>query len=182
MQVDDLLTFRQFSKKSADDAIDVSLNMSGHADAHIVQYDEDVGRATGSVEVREDFISNLSRISQLTGEYCHERPTQRRIRYELIGFSDPIYAEAYVKMHGLDIMLGECRGRERHMVAHLSHILGRCTTRQPNCQHASESMLGLRNTRGFETCRAGVYAIAPHGFQSIKATIKVLLFPCNARL
>jgi coatomer subunit beta len=51
------------------------LNMSGHADAHIVQYDEDVGRATGSVEVREDFISNLSRISQLTGEYCHERLT-----------------------------------------------------------------------------------------------------------
>ena len=30
------------------------------------QYDEDVGR-TGSTEIREDFISNLSRISQLTG-------------------------------------------------------------------------------------------------------------------
>ncbi|KIM72791.1 hypothetical protein PILCRDRAFT_28349, partial [Piloderma croceum F 1598] len=57
-----LTTFRQFSKKSADDAIN---------------YDEDVGRTTGSTEIREDFISNLSRISQLTG------------------FSDPIYAEAY---------------------------------------------------------------------------------------
>jgi hypothetical protein len=33
------------------------------------QYDEDVGRATGSTEIREDFISNLSRISQLTGNY-----------------------------------------------------------------------------------------------------------------
>lgn len=33
-------------------------------------------------------MSNLRRISQLTG------------------FSDPIYAEAYVKMHGFDIMLG----------------------------------------------------------------------------
>jgi coatomer subunit beta len=33
-------------------------------------------------------MSNLSRISQLTG------------------FSDPIYAEAFVKMHGFDIMLG----------------------------------------------------------------------------
>lgn len=52
------------------------------------QYEEDLGRATGSVDVQEDFISNLSRISQLTG------------------FSDPIYAEAYVKMHGFDIMLG----------------------------------------------------------------------------
>ena len=31
------------------------------------QYDEDVGRATGAGEVHEDFVSNLSRISQLTG-------------------------------------------------------------------------------------------------------------------
>ena len=49
---------------------------------------EDVSKATGAGEVREDFISNLSRISQLTG------------------FSDPIYAEAYVKVHGFDILLG----------------------------------------------------------------------------
>ncbi|KIM81659.1 hypothetical protein PILCRDRAFT_50527, partial [Piloderma croceum F 1598] len=59
VQVDDPPTFRQFS---ADDAIN---------------YDEDVGRATGSTEIRERFIFNLSCISQLTG------------------FSDPIYAEAY---------------------------------------------------------------------------------------
>jgi len=49
---------------------------------------EDVSKATGAGEIREDFISNLSRISQLTG------------------FSDPIYAEAYVKVHGFDILLG----------------------------------------------------------------------------
>jgi len=49
---------------------------------------EDVSKATGAGEVHEDFISNLSRISQLTG------------------FSDPIYAEAYVKVHGFDILLG----------------------------------------------------------------------------
>jgi len=30
--------------------------------------------------------------------------------------------------------------------------------------------------------RPGVYTIAPHGFQSIKATIKVLPFPCSACL
>ncbi|KAJ7243405.1 coatomer protein [Mycena haematopus] len=99
VQVDDLLTFRQFSKKAADEAID---------------YDQDVGRAT-SGDVQEDFISNLSRISQLTG------------------FSDPIYAEAYVKMHGFDIML--------------------------------DVLLIVE--------RPSVYTIAPHGFQSIKATIKV---------
>jgi hypothetical protein len=33
------------------------------------QYNEDVGRATGSTDIREDFIYNLSRISQLTGNY-----------------------------------------------------------------------------------------------------------------
>jgi hypothetical protein len=33
------------------------------------QYDEDVGRATGGTEIPEDFISNLSRILQLTGNY-----------------------------------------------------------------------------------------------------------------
>ena len=49
---------------------------------------EDLSRATGAADTHEDFISNLSRISQLTG------------------FSDPIYAEAYVKVHGFDILLG----------------------------------------------------------------------------
>lgn len=33
-----------------------------------LQYDEDVGRATGTGEAHEDFLSNLSRISQLTGD------------------------------------------------------------------------------------------------------------------
>jgi len=31
------------------------------------QYDEDVGLATGAAETQEDFMSNLSRITQLTG-------------------------------------------------------------------------------------------------------------------
>jgi coatomer subunit beta len=74
VQVDDLLSFRQFSKKSADDAIDVSFQQYIQVFMPVLtqiffQYDEDVGRATGSGEVREDFISNLSRISQLTGGY-----------------------------------------------------------------------------------------------------------------
>ncbi|KAJ7670999.1 hypothetical protein B0H14DRAFT_2279647, partial [Mycena olivaceomarginata] len=54
VQVDDLLTFRQFSKKAADEAIDR------------FRYDEEVGRATAG-DVQEDLTSNLSRISQLTG-------------------------------------------------------------------------------------------------------------------
>ncbi|KAF8216278.1 coatomer beta subunit [Mycena galopus ATCC 62051] len=121
VQVDDLLTFRQFSKKTADEAID---------------YDEDVGRAT-SGDVQEDFISNLSRISQLTG------------------FSDPIYAEAYVKMHGFDIMLD---------------VL--LVNQTPNTmQNLCLDFATLGDLKIVE--RPSVYTIAPHGFQSIKATIKV---------
>ncbi|RDB21726.1 Coatomer subunit beta [Hypsizygus marmoreus] len=122
VQVDDLLTFRQFSKKTADDAID---------------YDEDVGRATGSSEQQEDFMSNLSRISQLTG------------------FSDPIYAEAYVKMHGFDILLDVL------LVNQTANTL----------QNLCLDFATLGDLKIVE--RPSVFTIAPHGFQSIKATIKV---------
>ena len=33
------------------------------------QYDEDVGGATGNTKIREDFMSNLGRIPQLTGNH-----------------------------------------------------------------------------------------------------------------
>ncbi|KAF8555045.1 Coatomer, beta subunit [Imleria badia] len=122
VQVDDLLNFRQFSKKSADDAIN---------------YADDLGKATGAAEVHEDFISNLSRISQLTG------------------FSDPIYAEAYVKMHGFDILLD---------------VL--LVNQTPNTlQNLCLDFATLGDLKLVE--RPSVYTIAPHGFQSIKATIKV---------
>ncbi|KAF8640580.1 hypothetical protein AX17_000242 [Amanita inopinata Kibby_2008] len=122
VQVDDLLTFRQFSKKTADDVID---------------YDADVGRATGAGEAQEDFMSNLSRISQLTG------------------FSDPIYAEAYVKMHGFDILLDVL------LVNQTADTL----------QNLCLDFATLGDLKIVE--RPSVYTIAPHGFQSIKATIKV---------
>ncbi|KAH9897960.1 coatomer protein [Cubamyces lactineus] len=122
VQVDDLLTFRQFSKKAADDVIDDS---------------EDVNRATGAGEVTEDFLSNLSRISQLTG------------------FSDPIYAEAYVKVHGFDILLDVL------LVNQTADTL----------QNLCLDFATLGDLKLVE--RPSVYTIAPHSFQSIKATIKV---------
>jgi vesicle coat complex subunit len=48
----------------------------------------DLTKATGSGEATEDFASKLSRVVQLTG------------------FSDPVYAEAYVHVHQFDINLG----------------------------------------------------------------------------
>jgi coatomer subunit beta len=70
--VDDLLNFRQFSKKAADDMIDVRAEVLFYISGRLTpcgsgKYDADVGRATGVGEIQEDFMSNLSRISQLTG-------------------------------------------------------------------------------------------------------------------
>lgn len=74
----------------------------------VIQYDQDLTRATGALEVHEDFMSNLSRISQLTGPFLLLH-LKKRVLSTNLGFSDPIYAEAYVKMHGFDILLGEPR-------------------------------------------------------------------------
>ncbi|KAI9638983.1 ER to Golgi transport-related protein [Dioszegia hungarica] len=52
IQADDLISFRQLSKKAVADVDDLDL---------------DVGRATGAAEVNDDFVSKLSRIVQLTG-------------------------------------------------------------------------------------------------------------------
>ena len=53
-------------------------------------------------------MSNLSRISQLTGANFEPSKLYSSARFISLttGFSDPIYAEAYVKMHGFDILLG----------------------------------------------------------------------------
>lgn len=49
-----------------------------------------MSRATGASDAsKDDFLSKLSRVVQLTG------------------FSDPVYAEAYVNVHQFDIDLGE---------------------------------------------------------------------------
>jgi len=45
-----------------------------HHQLFLLQYVEDLDKATGAAEVREDFISNLSRISQLTGGSCRAAP------------------------------------------------------------------------------------------------------------
>ncbi|WRT69654.1 uncharacterized protein IL334_006644 [Kwoniella shivajii] len=72
IQADDLITFRQLSKKSTLGDVD--------------DFD-DLVAATGAAEVHDDFVSKLSRISQLTG------------------FSDPVYAETVVTLSQYDIIL-----------------------------------------------------------------------------
>lgn len=74
VQADDLIAFSQLVTKRNIDEDD---------------FEADVVRATGAAEVKDDFVSKLARIVQLTG------------------FSDPVYAEAVVNIQQFDIMLGE---------------------------------------------------------------------------
>jgi vesicle coat complex subunit len=55
----------------------------------LLQYELDLSRATGVIDLKDDLISKLSRVVQLTG------------------FSDPVYAEAIVNVHQYDILLGK---------------------------------------------------------------------------
>jgi len=73
IQVDDVISIRQLTKKSALDGMDD------------VQLDLD--RATGGDSATENLTSKLNRVVQLTG------------------FSDSVYAEAYVQVNQFDIIL-----------------------------------------------------------------------------
>lgn len=73
IQVDDVVSFRQLSKKN---------QMDGAEEIEL-----DLEKATGGDSATEHITSKLSRVVQLTG------------------FSDPVYAEAYVQVHQFDIIL-----------------------------------------------------------------------------
>ncbi|OBZ88781.1 Coatomer subunit beta [Choanephora cucurbitarum] len=72
VQADDAILFRQFSKKTG-----------GITD----EYEQDLSRATGLSDDKDDLMSKLNRIVQLTG------------------FSDKVYAEAVVNVHQYDILM-----------------------------------------------------------------------------
>ncbi|ORX45515.1 Coatomer, beta subunit [Hesseltinella vesiculosa] len=73
VQVDDAIMFRQLSKKTGGTNAD--------------EYEQDLSRATGVADSKDDLMSKLSRIIQLTG------------------FSDQVYAEAVVNVHQYDVLL-----------------------------------------------------------------------------
>lgn len=72
IQVDDVVSIRQLSKKNIDSAEEAEI---------------DLEKATGGDSATENLTSKLSHVVQLTG------------------FSDPVYAEAYVQVHQFDIIL-----------------------------------------------------------------------------
>jgi len=73
IQVDDVISIRQLTKKNAVDGMD--------------DVQQDLDAATGGDFATENLTSKLNRVVQLTG------------------FSDPVYAEAYVQVNQFDIIL-----------------------------------------------------------------------------
>jgi coatomer subunit beta len=97
----------------------------------------DLEKATGGDSTVEDLSSKLSRVVQLTG------------------FSDPVYAEAYVKVHQFDIVLDV--------------LLVNQTT--DTLQNLSVEFATLGDLKVVE--KPTTQNLAPHDFQNVQCTIKV---------
>lgn len=99
--------------------------------------DLDLERATGGEATAENLSSKLSRVVQLTG------------------FSDPVYAEAYVKVHQFDIVLDV--------------LLVNQTTE--TLQNLSVEFATLGDLKVVE--RPTTQNLGPHDFHNVQCTIKV---------
>ncbi|KAL6704813.1 coatomer subunit beta [Coniothyrium glycines] len=101
------------------------------------EVEQDLERATGGDTATEDLTSKLSRVVQLTG------------------FSDSVYAEAYVKVHQFDIVLDV--------------LLVNQTTE--TLQNLTIEFATLGDLKVVE--RPSTQNVGPHDFINIQATIKV---------
>ncbi|KAJ3129431.1 coatomer subunit beta [Physocladia obscura] len=100
-------------------------------------YDVDITKATGQGDKLEDLASKLNRVVQLTG------------------FSDPVYAEAYVTVHQYDILMDIL-------------IVNQTSETLQNLTVEFNTMGDLKLVE-----RPAPHTIGPHGFHSLKANIKV---------
>jgi coatomer subunit beta len=123
VQVDDIVSIRQLTKKTTGDGTD--------------EIELDLERATGGDSTFEDLSSKLSRVVQLTG------------------FSDSVYAEAYVKVHQFDIVLDV--------------LLVNQTTE--TLQNLSVEFATLGDLKVVE--RPTTQNLGPHDFLNVQSTIKV---------
>jgi len=124
----------------ADDLIKVRLLKSkkGFTGDEVEDYDDsDLSKATGQDETKNDNTLKLSRVYQLTG------------------FSDPLYAEAYVTVHQYDIVL------DVSVINQTSETL----------QNVSLELATLGDLKLVE--RPAVLTLAPHDKKNIRANIKV---------
>jgi coatomer subunit beta len=94
------------------------------------------------------------------------------LRHHPIGFSDPVYAEAYVKVHGFDILLGLWGIIERSAVEITPPIdvliVNQTTTIMQNLCLEFATLGDLKLVE-----KPSTHTLAPHSFHSVKTSIKV---------
>ncbi|KAJ6782627.1 hypothetical protein PWT90_00180 [Aphanocladium album] len=120
-----------------DDVIQIRQLAKKNATDGLDEIEVDLERATGGDSTAEDLSSKLSRVVQLTG------------------FSDPVYAEAYVKVHQFDIVLDV--------------LLVNQTTE--TLQNLSVEFATLGDLKVVE--RPTTQNLGPHDFHNVQCTIKV---------
>ncbi|KAH5595049.1 coatomer subunit beta [Parastagonospora nodorum] len=127
---------RAKSAVNVDDSFNIRQLKKKDADSSD-EIEQDLERATGGDTATEDMTSKLSRVVQLTG------------------FSDSVYAEAYVKVHQFDIVLDV--------------LLVNQTTE--TLQNLTVEFATLGDLKVVE--RPPTQNVGPHDFINIQATIKV---------
>ncbi|KAH7235286.1 coatomer subunit beta [Fusarium falciforme] len=120
-----------------DDVVPIRQLAKKNASDGLDEIEVDLERATGGEGTAEDLSSKLSRVVQLTG------------------FSDPVYAEAYVKVHQFDIVLDV--------------LLVNQTTE--TLQNLSVEFATLGDLKVVE--RPTTQNLGPHDFHNVQCTIKV---------
>ncbi|EGC43357.1 coatomer beta subunit [Histoplasma capsulatum var. duboisii H88] len=120
-----------------DDTIPIRQLAKKSAEEGADEIELDLAKATGGDSAYEDLSSKLSRVVQLTG------------------FSDPVYAEAYVKVHQFDIVLDV--------------LLVNQTTE--TLQNLSVEFATLGDLKVVE--RPTTQNLGPHDFLNVQATVKV---------
>lgn len=120
-----------------DDVVQIRHLSKKNAGDGLDEINADLERATGGEAADDDLSSKLSRVVQLTG------------------FSDPVYAEAYVKVHQFDIVLDV--------------LLVNQTTE--TLQNLSVEFATLGDLKVVE--RPTTQNLGPHDFHNVQCTIKV---------
>jgi coatomer subunit beta len=120
-----------------DDVVQIRQLSKKNTSDNMDNMDLDLERATGGEGAADDLSSKLSRVVQLTG------------------FSDPVYAEAYVKVHQFDIVLDV--------------LLVNQTTE--TLQNLSVEFATLGDLKVVE--RPTTQNLGPHDFHNVQCTIKV---------
>ncbi|ROT36733.1 Coatomer, beta subunit [Sodiomyces alkalinus F11] len=120
-----------------DDVVQIRQLSKKNATDGVDELNHDLERATGAEGTAEDLSSKLNRVVQLTG------------------FSDPVYAEAYVTVHQFDIVLDV--------------LLVNQTTE--TLQNLSVEFATLGDLKVVE--RPTTQNLGPHDFHNVQCTIKV---------